>query len=244
MLADRVNESLQHHMGEATSRTKLGKIITDCNDAMLAFLEKPGADHFTFLSTLGAYKLPSNASWYKENLNTMVDMNTISTEIETVLDVNLTDVGKDLTAINKAYLECIKVLFLLDSQLHNKIENIQDLNRRLDEIVDVGDTSVEARALQASIESYIRKSYQENDIEKDYKEFCKMHGRFQILHPIVSSLQIAPGTLKCTICTDEKITTALVPCGHAFCDACASKQRAQCYICRCSVQDRLRLYFV
>lgn len=46
---------------------------------------------------------------------------------------------------------------------------------------------------------------------------------------------------ECTICMDNKINTALIPCGHSFCPTCAHQMRT-CPTCRAPITQRLRLF--
>jgi len=46
---------------------------------------------------------------------------------------------------------------------------------------------------------------------------------------------------ECTICLDTKVSIALIPCGHTFCQQCVLRLD-KCAICRKSIQSQLRIY--
>ena len=55
----------------------------------------------------------------------------------------------------------------------------------------------------------------------------------------------APGTPdrdECPICFEPEKSTALVPCGHILCGACAAKY-ANCPVCREPVASRMRVFW-
>lgn len=53
-------------------------------------------------------------------------------------------------------------------------------------------------------------------------------------------------SLTCVICTEGAADTALIPCGHRFCELCAhqlAEQRgASCAMCRTRITDHLKIY--
>jgi len=48
--------------------------------------------------------------------------------------------------------------------------------------------------------------------------------------------------LECSICMNNKINVALVPCGHTYCDDCICTS-SFCYKCRSPIISRIKLYF-
>ena len=47
---------------------------------------------------------------------------------------------------------------------------------------------------------------------------------------------------ECPICFEPEKSTALVPCGHILCGACAAKY-AHCPVCREPVASRMRVFW-
>jgi hypothetical protein len=61
----------------------------------------------------------------------------------------------------------------------------------------------------------------------------------QVRQRMASSLQ----KYLCTICLEHNIQRSLVPCGHSFCESCASQlPRNRCPICRANIERKLKLF--
>ena len=63
--------------------------------------------------------------------------------------------------------------------------------------------------------------------------------------PAAPAPAAAPGTPdrdECPICFEPEKSTALVPCGHILCGACAAKY-AHCPVCREVVSSRMRVFW-
>jgi hypothetical protein len=145
------------------------------------------------------------------------------------------------------YQASLSRLFSLNESIARNIAKLEELQRRLQGIAELGsDGGPESAELQTSILSYVERCYESYGIGSDYRAFCTEYARFRALRSVIHPQQIAGdlrGAPMCSICTTDRVTAALVPCGHTFCNSCAQKQRSVCYVCRCSVRDRQRLYF-
>lgn len=100
--------------------------------------------------------------------------------------------------------------------------------------------------LMISIEKYIDKEYEENTIEPEYKEIIENYRKFLQLRDIIKSIRSVDVSEKeplCSICFDQTITSAFVPCGHTFCTNCSKKQAMACSVCRTPVRERIKIYF-
>jgi hypothetical protein len=88
--------------------------------------------------------------------------------------------------------------------------------------------------------------YKENDIEESYKLFIESYRRFVILKEMMTIHRVTDLLDKeplCSICMSEAVTHTISPCGHTFCGTCAKRQTVQCYMCRTSIRERIRIYF-
>ena len=47
----------------------------------------------------------------------------------------------------------------------------------------------------------------------------------------------------CSICFNEQIQYAIIPCGHTFCTTCIKRHVVNCSVCRGQIRDRVRVYF-
>jgi hypothetical protein len=100
--------------------------------------------------------------------------------------------------------------------------------------------------LAESTEKYLKKVFEDNQIEEVYKTMIEAYRKFFLLKDIVSLRRILDTSIEeplCNICFQEQVQYAIAPCGHTYCGICIKKQFTSCYICRGPVRDRIRLYF-
>ena len=92
-----------------------------------------------------------------------------------------------------------------------------------------------------------RKSFREdNKIEENYKDLIQLYKKLFFLRESMQFFWIFESAQReplCSICFQDPIQFALSPCGHTFCNNCCKKQMMQCYICRNSVKERIKLFF-
>lgn len=54
------------------------------------------------------------------------------------------------------------------------------------------------------------------------------------------------GNMQCSICMENQINTAFIPCGHTFCDRCITNnirmRGNSCFVCRRKVVNSLKIY--
>ena len=181
----------------------------------------------------------------------LVDLSGLRVDLDASVGSPLESVSASLFRIMDLYQASIARLFALNESIARKIQKLEELQIRLKGIADLGaDESAEAATLQTSILAYVERCYESYGIKEDYTAFCAEYARFRALRSVIHPHQIA-GDLRstagggpvCSICTTDRVTAALIPCGHTFCNSCAQKQRSVCYLCRCTVRDRQRLYF-
>jgi hypothetical protein len=104
----------------------------------------------------------------------------------------------------------------------------------------------DSEKLAESIEIYIKRIFEEHKIEEEYTRTVEAYRRFAALREAILFLRFTELTEKeplCSICLNESVTFALVPCGHTLCGTCMKRQVHNCYMCRTTIRDRLKLYF-
>jgi hypothetical protein len=260
-----VDLTLQHHMNAAHGivaderdpirlwRRRIRDLVAHKNEETLSFLERsveewPGLQrHTTFLRTLASPTFNPSSDWMTRHVVPLVDCSGVRVALEDELGVSLESVSTSLFRSMDLYQASLSRLFSLNESIARNIAKLEELQRRLQGIAELGsDGGPESAELQTSILSYVERCYESYGIGSDYRAFCTEYARFRALRSVIHPQQIAGdlrGAPMCSICTTDRVTAALVPCGHTFCNSCAQKQRSVCYVCRCSVRDRQRLYF-
>ena len=260
-----IENALQFHMNVGNTivpdardflrpwRKRLRDILTNESEMLTNFLEKPLEDtsivqrHSHFLKSLEIPTLSSSSQWMKDKVEIAVENETVLNELEASLGRSINDIRKDIHAVMDTYLETVKEMFRSMEILNLKIEKIDTMKKRLFGISIEDDETEEILALKQSVVGYIRSEYERNKIHGDYTEFCRHYARFTALRSILMAINVgtnnADGPI-CSICTTDRVCWALVPCGHTFCNGCAQKQRQVCFVCRTTLRDRQRLYFI
>ena len=260
-----IENALQYHMNVINTivpderdylrpwRKRLRDILTNESEMLTTFLEKPLEDtsivqrHSHFLRSLETPALSSSSQWMKNKVALAIDNDTVLSELESELGITISEVRKHIHAVMNAYLETVKEMFRSMEILNLKIEKIDTMKKRLLGISIEDVETEEILALKQSVVAYIRSEYERNKIQGDYTEFCRHYARFTALRSVLMAVNVsinnADGPI-CSICTTDRVCWALVPCGHTFCNGCAQKQRHLCFVCRTTLRDRQRLYFI
>lgn len=97
-----------------------------------------------------------------------------------------------------------------------------------------------------AIEAYIKKIYEDNKIEEEYKSTIEAYRRFAALKETIQLLRFNDLQDKeplCSICLAESVGFVAIPCGHTFCGTCLKRQTNTCYMCRTHIRERVKMYF-
>ena len=169
-------------------------------------------------------------------------------------EINALCLSKELPSIDK-YIEQTQMLldeYKIVSDLILKKE--LELNLKL-EMLETVNTSVRGltklknnesyKSMMSGIETYMETVFNDCSIEENYNDLIDAYRKFIILREVlqvVRKREQKEGEPLCTICFNDSISYAFVPCGHTFCQACVKKQSLACSICRSSIKERLKLY--
>jgi hypothetical protein len=168
------------------------------------------------------------------------------TNIDAELGIPCKTLQEHLRTSMDLYRQTVSELFAKHASMQTKLDTLSTLQTKL-ESIHLEEGTEESLRLQTSILEYVRSKYASLQIKEEYAEFCRLYSRFLTLRSLAhmqcgfAEQYTAP---ICTICTADRVQTALVPCGHTFCAECSVKQRSQCYICRTTIKDRQKLFFL
>lgn len=260
-----VSNILQFHMNDSSTvvpdardwlrpwRRRLKDILANESELLTTFLERPLEDvsivqrHSHFIKTLETITLTTDSQWAKDKITPIIDKEGIIAEMEMEIGVSVADLTDNIKSVMNDYMETLKEMFRSVEILNLKIEKLENMKQRLLGISIEDDETEEVLALKKSVVAYIRSEYERNKIQDDYTSFCKQYTRFVALRSVLMSLNVGANNVEgslCSICMTERVCWALVPCGHTFCNNCAQKQRQVCFVCRTTLRDRQRLYFI
>lgn len=104
----------------------------------------------------------------------------------------------------------------------------------------------DSEKVAVSVEAYVKRLFEDNQIEEEYKKTVEAYRRFAALKEMIQFFRFTDLQEKeplCSICLTESVTFALTPCGHTFCGTCVKRQTQSCYMCRSTIRDRVKLFF-
>ena len=229
-------------------RRRLRDAVADENIRLLRFLRSHAeVTDAEFLERIREF--PPNSGWFSRHIqNNVFDLSGVLADLDSRLGIPYTDLRRANHTAFQMYASVVRKLFDCEDALNTKLAAIHELQTRLEGLVISDLSGSEASELQTAIINYVRGVYRSHAIDTAYKEFMTCYAEWHALRGIVlgqhvGAAEVTAGPL-CSICTTNKISCALVPCGHTFCNNCAMRQRHLCYVCRSFVRERMRVYFV
>jgi hypothetical protein len=134
----------------------------------------------------------------------------------------------------------------LEALLEQKLATLDKLHTRAP-FVTALPTNDSYPALLEAFEQYMKQVFRDSQIAETYMELAETYKRWNIMREVISVQTATSHTTAtepmCSICLNDSIAYAVVPCGHTFCSPCARKMNIQCYICRGTIREKLKLYF-
>jgi hypothetical protein len=152
--------------------------------------------------------------------------------------------------VAQKYSEAYIDLFETESIIKSKVCKFDDLAKQLNNILslDINEASLE---LLTGLTKYLSVFFKDQKLIDYFNKFVETRKRFIVFRDI---LLIVKNTLKktdindsefslCSVCMNDGVSTAFIPCGHTFCTVCSNKTIHSCYFCRAKIQSKLKLYF-
>jgi len=193
-------------------------------------------------------EIPPNSDWFRRHVDAVFDLNELMSNLETRLGISYESLRAAQHLAFDYYIVMLRKLLDLEDQLNAKLAEIKAQVGHFESLTMIDLSGGEATVLQDAILGYIRGVYRDSQVDLIYKEFINTYAEWQALRGLVLGGHVARSETSagqlCSICTTDRLTYALNPCGHTFCNNCAQRQHRLCYVCRSPVISRLRLFFV
>jgi hypothetical protein len=136
-------------------------------------------------------------------------------------------------------------VFTLQGALSAKLARLDKIQGRLGTLFEI-DANEKLEPLMEATETYLKKVFEDNQIEENYKALVTAYRRFAVLREAVSlnrTIVAQEHEPMCSICLHDPVSFCFTPCGHTFCGTCARRQLTVCPFCRAAIKDRVKLYF-
>jgi hypothetical protein len=242
------------------SRKRLKELITKHNNEIFAFMAKPDKTPQviglaeTIFRRYG-HEIPtikgSIAGSILKDLNLDVSMSEITAGFDEEMKKNriagggLDDYLRQTKWIFNQYKIIGEEILRLETILFQKVELLDKLNSRTPMITSLSNNEVLPELIN-TFAKYVESVYKSTNLEETYKELIEAYKKWNICRQIItlnSNFKSDSQNPQCAICLTEPVVTAIVPCGHTFCGNCIKKQNINCYICRGTIRERIKLYF-
>jgi len=233
-------------------KRKIRDLFHHGNEEVLGFLAKPLSAHPTLgrvEQLIRRYSKPDDERIRDKTIlrDLVADLSgtNMNTMVEEVLGESLhTFVGK-IHKVYDLYRELLDQTCQSDIRLRNKVYALDKIQPRMVTLMELGSAENTAE-LERQIELYLKSIYDQNNPEEEYKASLQLYKKFLVVKELVGMLRLSAGADRepiCGICLNETVLYAVVPCGHTYCDTCSKKQYTQCFMCRQTIRDRIKIFF-
>jgi hypothetical protein len=174
---------------------------------------------------------------------TLADLNSHLEQFKA--DGNLTNYANQTRVIYEEYKEAGDEVLKQQLALKQKLDKLDRIQNRIAGLLEV-DANDKYQPLMESVEQYLKKVYQDCEIEQEYMKLVTAYRRFATLRDVVTmsrSLLSYESEPLCSICLNEPVTYAITPCGHTLCQTCMRRQSNQCFFCRGPIREKIKLFF-
>lgn len=259
-----INNTLDRHIYEVREkvqvpsvtsnqwRRRLREFLTVRVKDLLSFASKPLAKHPT-LGPTDVLIRKFGRSNFIANHHTLRE---VALDLSGINIISLVEDGlKQFPHTLKGFQEQTRYLFDMyresadeivrqDTVLQSRLSTFDKIQARVTGLADL-QMNEEYETLVTATEAYLKRIFNENDIEAVYISLVEAYRKFLLLRDIVHMRRLADSIEAqplCNICFDESIQFAITPCGHTYCATCIKKQFNHCYVCRGQVKERIRLF--
>ena len=176
--------------------------------------------------------------------NIMIDLSGANMNYNDELGCDYDTFKNSLLSLNRIYLKSLDELFRADGDLNDAFIKIKAIFSKVNTILnlELNDATPE---VYISLSKYIHATFSKYDLKGLFDKFINSRRRFIHYRGLLvsrDSTEIKESGPLCSICLNESVTHALVGCGHTYCNDCSRKQLLNCYICRCKIRERIRIY--
>jgi hypothetical protein len=229
-------------------RRNLQECLTQNNTRIIQFLiaDASGETDITrrCSDVLTKYSKPTwNFASSTRDISLDTSVVAVGEKIETELGISPAALRDHMRRAVRLYANTASSLSTAESRLEEKLKNLEALVGRVNDLMFLEPTP-ELEHLAEPVRNYLESVIRKIDIEADYADLIEQYKRFAVLKSVVNMGSFhKQGGPVCTICMTKEVSQAVTPCGHTFCDDCASKQVTSCFICRLQIRDKIRLFF-
>ena len=235
-------------------KRRLREFMGQKNDDLLEFIRKPLSSHPTLGRTVEFMKRfgrsdfsPSHGTLQSVamDMSGQALMPIFEVEMKRAGPASFQELHEQIKWIYDTYKQAGEDCMRNENLLRTRLDNFDKIHQKMILLLDMPSNEASPE-IAVSVEKYLEKNFHDNGIKEYYTDYIIAYRRFLTLREIVLFLRTTESVDKeplCSICLNESVGYALVPCGHTFCNTCSKRQMTQCYMCRSQIRERVRLFF-
>jgi hypothetical protein len=135
-------------------------------------------------------------------------------------------------------------ILLQQGLLKERLDKLDRIQGRLAILFEIDVNEAHTQLLE-SVETYLKKVFEDNQISVEYGALIAAYKRFITLRDTVQMMRSSAVESEplCSICLTDTVSYTMTPCGHTFCQNCVRRQGNSCPMCRTAIKERVRIYF-
>lgn len=247
-----VRESSTAHITQHQWKKRMREFLMTHHNELMEFAAKPLEKH-PILGPIEVLIRKFGRANFQPSHQTLRDIALDGSGVNVISEINATlsqfeHSIKGFYEMTKHFFELYKKsaddVLQLNQEIQGKLDIFDSIQKKIQGIAELQVNEFSSTLAEAT-ENYLRKVFEENKIEDYYKDLIEAYRKFFIFRDIIHIRRFADNTLSeplCSICFNDPIQYTLSPCGHTFCANCIKKQMTQCYVCRQTVRERIKLY--
>lgn len=128
--------------------------------------------------------------------------------------------------------------------LNSRFQLQQEIYKKVQTILSLPSNPAQEQLLKGT-EEQMKQVFEENKVEDAQHQQILAIKKVSVLADAMNQVRFlvnSPVEPQCTVCLNEPVTHAAVPCGHTFCAQCITRQSMNCQICRGAVKERMKIF--
>jgi hypothetical protein len=233
-------------------RRKLREFYLREQQTIFQFLEQPVAD----VPVASAYHTIIKRFSRPDFILDRTSIKDLAVDIsgETVLPTINERLGFDLgnfTSNLGTFMNCLREtteeIMRAEDNLKHKVAALDKLTQNVQAVLTLNSANPIYETMIKSTEAYVSEAIKQNSLEESYNAVIDNYKKLVLLKEAFNGIRIV-GTATsteplCSVCISEAVGYCFSPCGHTFCTGCMRKQNLQCFICRQTIRERVKVFF-
>jgi hypothetical protein len=235
-------------------RKRVKEFMVQRNEDLLAFLRKPLSQHPTlsqadpFLRKFGVLNFTATHHSLRDiflDSSGVSHVVKIEEELLAIGPASSVKLTEEIRWLYDAYRTAGETVMKQENSLRVKLDLLDKMHQKTMGLMDLPMNESSAEFQEVTLK-YLDCFFKEQNIQENYNAYIEAYRRFTAIKELITTFRFTDNVDKeplCCICLQEPVSHCITPCGHTFCSSCVKRQLSNCYMCRSTVKDRVRIFF-